>query len=221
VGEDGFMEYATPVHSKLLTEAARSILRPLGLFQKGRSRTWLDDHHWWLGVVEFQPSSWSQGSYLNVGCSWLWRVKDHVSFDEGSRVRPFCGFRDEQQFGPVAEQMAQSAADEIKRYRSLFPKVSSVCTYYQQHRPSGFWPTFNAAIACALAGQPEEAQRFFRSVIAEQDDNREWVLTAQNDAKKLSALVPQTEHFRQTIVERIQQTRKLQGLPQVSGVYFG
>src|SRR5256885_11111558 len=56
-------------HSKLITAAAREILRPLGLFQKGRSRVWLDDQGWWLGVVEFQPSDWSKGSYLNVGAN--------------------------------------------------------------------------------------------------------------------------------------------------------
>ena len=26
-----------------------------------------------FGVVEFQPSSWTRGSYLNVGAMWLWR----------------------------------------------------------------------------------------------------------------------------------------------------
>ena len=42
-------------HSKLITSAARDVLRPLGLRRRGRSRVWLDDRGWWLGVVEFQP----------------------------------------------------------------------------------------------------------------------------------------------------------------------
>ena len=33
----------------------RLFMRPLGLVQEGRSRTWLDDQAWWLGIVEFQP----------------------------------------------------------------------------------------------------------------------------------------------------------------------
>src|SRR5687767_4381931 len=80
------MAEQTPIHSTLITAAAREILRPMGLFQKGRSRTWLDDQGWWVCVVEFQPSSWSRGSYLNVGCMWLWGVKDYISFDEGYRI---------------------------------------------------------------------------------------------------------------------------------------
>jgi hypothetical protein len=63
-------------HTKLLIAAARDVLRPIGLTQKGRLRTWLDDLGWWLGVVEFQSSSWSRGSYLNVGVNWLWNPKD-------------------------------------------------------------------------------------------------------------------------------------------------
>jgi hypothetical protein len=30
--------------------------------QKGRSRIWLDDHGWWIAVVEFQPSDWARRS---------------------------------------------------------------------------------------------------------------------------------------------------------------
>lgn len=74
----------------------------MGLSQKGRSRIWLDDQRWWLCVVEFQPSSWSRGSYLNVGCMWLWPVRDDISFDEGYRVEEFCEFRDEAQFEAAA-----------------------------------------------------------------------------------------------------------------------
>src|SRR5690242_5082457 len=33
--------------TKAVGRAAREVLRPLGLVQKGRSRTWLDDHGWW------------------------------------------------------------------------------------------------------------------------------------------------------------------------------
>ena len=96
-------------HSRLITAAAREVLRPLGLFQKGRSRTWLDDRGWWLGVVEFQPSSFSKGSYLNVGAMWLWhRTIKHIQFDVGHRVADvgYVEFESEAQFAPEAEKFA-------------------------------------------------------------------------------------------------------------------
>ncbi|MDG5809477.1 hypothetical protein P9869_44140 [Streptomyces ossamyceticus] len=40
---------------RIITSAARESLKPLGLAQRGRSRLWIDDHGWWLGVVEFTP----------------------------------------------------------------------------------------------------------------------------------------------------------------------
>jgi len=73
-------------HTKLINAAAREILRPLGLVQAGRSRTWLDDRAWWLGNVEFQPSNLTRSSYLNVGVNWLLNIKDWLSFDFGHRV---------------------------------------------------------------------------------------------------------------------------------------
>src|SRR5215469_1402855 len=101
------------VHTQLLTLAAKRVLRPFGLIQKGRSHTWLADQGWWLAVIEFQPSGWSRGSYLNVGCMWLWNVKGHLSFDMGYRVNEFHPFESEQQFGPVAQRLVEQARDEV------------------------------------------------------------------------------------------------------------
>src|SRR4051794_38358782 len=72
---------AQPPHTRLLTTAARQILRPLGLHQRGRSRLWLDDHGWWATIVEFTPANSGRGSFLNVAATWLWREKDSLSFD--------------------------------------------------------------------------------------------------------------------------------------------
>jgi hypothetical protein len=98
-------------HSTLITAAARDALRQLGLSRKGRSRTWLDDQGWWLGVVEFQPSSWSRGTYLNVGVNWLWNVKDYITFDVGGRVafpqsQQFLELKSEEQFKDAVRELA-------------------------------------------------------------------------------------------------------------------
>jgi hypothetical protein len=77
------------VHSKLLTIAATEELGDLEMRRKGRSRKWPDDHGWWLGVVEFQPSSYSRGTYLNVGVHWLWTAGAHLRFGvEGGSISP-------------------------------------------------------------------------------------------------------------------------------------
>jgi len=209
-----------PVHSEMLTDAARQVLRPMGLVQKGRSRIWLDDHCWWQCVVEFQPSSWSRGSYLNVGCNWLWSVQDHLSFDEGNRVEPFSKFTDEIQFKAAARALAERAASEVARYRQLFPNVKSVSDYYLRHKPVGFWTNFHAGVACALAGRPNQARRFLREVLELRGDDNDWVLEAQTDAERLNLILDDTGIFRNVVAERVLRTRDLQKLPPLSTVDF-
>lgn len=64
---------------RIVTSAARESLEPLGLARRGRSRLWVDDHGWWLGVVEFTPPR-TAGSGLHVGAMWLWHDVDHLAF---------------------------------------------------------------------------------------------------------------------------------------------
>ena len=215
------MGQEAPVHSKLLTVAARNILRPMGLVQKGRSRTWLDDHQWWMCVVEFQPSSWSRGSYLNVGCMWLWVVKDYISFDEGYRVEGFHDFQDEQQFGTEAMCLAARAAQEVTRYRALFPTVRDVADYYQRHSPEVGWPSYHAAIACALSHRVDEARRLFHRFTYPADTLNEFVAAAQAEAEQLSELAGDAGQFERVISEKVQRSRQLQRLPTIPEFNFG
>ncbi len=45
-------------HDKIIANAAKAALRPLGFQRKGQSRLWFFDHSWSFAVAEFQPSSW-------------------------------------------------------------------------------------------------------------------------------------------------------------------
>jgi len=214
------MAKEAPVHSEMLTGAARQVLRPMGLVQKGRSRIWLDDHCWWQCVVEFQPSSWSRGSYLNVGCNWLWSVQDYLSFDEGNRVEEFHPFTGEAEFEAIARSLANRAASEVSRYRELFPSVEAVAGYYLRNKPVGFWTNFHAAVACGLSGRPKEGRSFMNEVTEQRGDNRDWVLAAHADAERLNLILDDTGIFRNVVAERVLRTRDLQKLPLLSTVDF-
>jgi hypothetical protein len=138
----------------------------MGLTQRGRSRTWIDDHGWWLGLVEFQPSSWSRGSYLNVGAMWLWDDK-HASFHfrVGYRVddAPFVEFESEAQFAPEARSMAEVAAREVSRYRELFTDLRSTAVYLDAREDGGnpHEDALDAGIAWGLLGDMKKAARSF------------------------------------------------------------
>jgi len=113
---------------------AKQALAPLGVKRKGRSRTWLDDHGWWVGVVEFQPSNWGAGAYLNVGLMFLWQPIDHFAFEIGYRVDEFSPAHDADAFHRAIQAKAAKARDEVTSLRERFASVHGVIRHYQQTR---------------------------------------------------------------------------------------
>jgi hypothetical protein len=207
-------------HSVLLTSAAKRILGPSGLFQKGRSRTWLADHEWWMAVVEFQPSGWSRGSYLNVGCMWLWNIKQHISFDVGFRLNEFVPFESEEQFKPVADRLAVGALEKVEGYRRLFRSIHDVSNYYFENAPQGFWPCFDAAIAHSLAGRAEASTRILSACLHGTDDDAMWLKEARSDARTLIASIGDAQQMRDIVSDRVMKTRTQLHLPPITEINF-
>jgi hypothetical protein len=201
--------------SKVIQAAARSVLQPLGLVQKGRSRTWLDDRGWYLIVVEFQPG-WSQGSYLNVGCCWLWEPKDYVSFDVGHRVEHFESFQSNEQFAPHAFRLTERAAEQVQGYRSAFKTVRDVATHYDQAKGSRFWDRFHAAIAHGLVGNRAKAAELLSGLRSEGAASEyEWMRQAASRCSDLLDAARSTESFRTVIQTDLMLARRLLRLAEV------
>ena len=113
---------ATVDHNKIIRNAANSVLKPNGLFRKGTSRVWIDDNGWFLTVVEFQPSGWDRGSYLNVAVHFLWDDQDYLSFDYpcSSRVNEFIAFDGkEDRFFEQVSSLAEAAMEKVRQYRQF------------------------------------------------------------------------------------------------------
>jgi hypothetical protein len=200
--------------SRLLTEAGNRILKPLGLVQKGRSRFWRDDRDWFVIGVEFQPSSWSDGSYLNVGCSWLWMVQDYFSYDVGGRTGTFVKFENRHQFQDAGNIMATQAAFAVESFRKQFPNVRAVYEYYSVEESGGIWSNFNAAIASALSGEASNAAFHFKKIAEDQSDTA-WATAARSEAFNLLGILSDPPLFRRAIKERVMRTRALQKLPKL------
>ncbi|MGI5170014.1 hypothetical protein ACQEU3_37245 [Spirillospora sp. CA-253888] len=183
------MGSASPA-SRSLLQPGRKTLRPLGLRQVGRSRTRTADHGWWLIVVEFQPSRWSQGSHLNVGTMWLWRDTSHLGFDHGHRVREHVGFRNEAQFAEVADRLT---ADLPSR-----PTV---------------WDRYHLGMASALTGRADRARSAFQRMREEPADGRPWLVELQDLATDLEGLVDDRAGFEAWASRTVASCRLRLGLP--------
>ena len=153
-----------PVHTKILNASAREVLRPLGVQQKGRSRFWYDDAKWYAIAIEFQPSGFVKGSYLNVGIHWLWYPQDHWSFDLGYREHELVAFENEDQFRKGAREFVQVAAKRICETRAKLATLAGayatvVADYAALEPPTpGHWCHLHLGIIAALIGKTEVAK---------------------------------------------------------------
>src|SRR5262245_19987372 len=116
-------------HGRLIA-AAKARRAPLGCKRKGQSRLWISDERYWLITVEFQPSAWSRGSYLNVRPQWLWLqlgANDHFP-----RPADYIEFESVEQFKPLIDNMAAIAAQTVLALRERFRALTDVNRYFER-----------------------------------------------------------------------------------------
>lgn len=200
-------------HSKLINLAAKRHLAPLGLTRIGRSRTWIDDQRWYAIVVEFQPSGFAKGSYLNVGAHFLWRTSGHLSFDLGYRVDGFIQFESEAQFAPEADRFAAAAATEVARLRTQLRSVQEVAS--SMPLDDNGWPSYHRAIALGLLGNVLHASAMFAR-LGDPSDPTPWQAELATLCLELQRRLQSPAEFRAVIVRIIKQQRTALRLPEIS-----
>lgn len=165
--------------------------------------------------MEFQPSSWSRGTYLNVGACWLWNVKDSLSFDAGSRIEDFAEFETTSGFEVLARTYADRAAVEVESLRLRFASIAAVAEHYvaeckQFDRLTFRWPWFHCGISCALSGRLQDAVRSWEVLMPSQANELDWISQARREARTLaSATESGQEAVRAEVVSRIVRARAL------------
>ena len=202
-------------HNRLIAKYAKTELGSIGCVRKGRSRIWIDDHAWWVLVVEFQPSSWSKGSYLNVGACWLWNLKDYLSFDYGNRVERFQSAAGEAPFEKKAQMLAAKAKATVEEYRVRFSSIRAVSTCLNDFQGDGFYSHFHAGVAAGLIGDTDTCNHHL-CLVTESNEDREWALDVKRRAKDLLGLANDLMRFRKYVCSVVIETRHKMGLPAVS-----
>lgn len=212
-------------HDRIIADAAKVALGPLGFKRKGRSRTWLADHGWWLTIVEFQPSSWSKGSYLNVAAHWLWSEIGSLSFDFGGRIIEHIEYVTDDQFTRAAAGLVETAAIEAHRIAELFDNLSQTADVLlgavqtdggQLHLHRG-WSDYNAGVAAALDGRPNEAMKMFTSILDSPAPPGSLVHRA---AERMLHLLSDPTGLREEVMARIKRQREALRLPAFTTLAF-
>lgn len=207
-------------HNKIVANAAKSLLGPLGFVRKGRSRTWIADHNWWATVIEFQPSSWSKGSYLNVAAHWLWSDQEHLSFDFGGRIDGYVEYGSDAQFSVAVAALAERAANEALRLAQIFvslPQTATVLLSDVREGSDGGWGAYNAAVAAGLAGFHDDVNEMLARVAHGFASPNSALALA---TKHISAIGVETENFRNEVRLLIGAHRAALRLPALSALPF-
>jgi hypothetical protein len=201
-------------HDRIIADAAQIVLGPLGFRRKGRSRTWLADNGWWLAVVEFQPSAWSKGSYLNVAAHWLWSEIGSLSFDFGGRIAEHVEYVTDDEFTLAVARLAQCAAIESRRLADLFDSLTNAAEVLleagkQPHLHPG-WSDYHAGVAAALIGRRDEARRMFKVILDSPAPPGSLLHPA---ADRMEQLLSDQTGFREQVLSLIKQQREALRLP--------
>ena len=198
------------VHDKIIKNAAADILGPIGVFQKGQSRTWIDDNGWFLTVVEFQPSTWLKGSYLNVGIHYLWNKSDPLTFDYGYREHESIEYTgDDEKFAEEMTALSCLAKEKVLYYRS-FSELSfarqQILNNSTHSRELDLW---NSMLICFLSSDYKRG-RFFYNQVSDiiKNDYRDWVQELDNTAsKKIAPILSNHESLEKYVVSSVRESR--------------
>jgi hypothetical protein len=194
-------------HNKLIAKVAKQVLLPAGLKRKGQSRLYYDDNGWWCTIVEFQPSGFSKGSYLNVGVSWLLKEEGGWSFNVGSREQGFSSAENESEFTNAAFEMAMRAKDIAENNRERFSTISKAHEYYQSIKREG-WAFYYAAVIAGLNHQFAVAEENFNSLLA-YPETYEWQKMRNAESRELMRLLGRPKEFIEAITGIVLRTRTL------------
>lgn len=203
-------------HNKLIKAAAKKALKPLGLRQQGNSRAWYDDHGWWAIVAEFQPSSWSAGSYLNVAVSWMFYEHHYWSYDIGGRVEGFRSAAGKLDFESAANDLAAQAVRHVLEFRERYRNLDEMYAHYRstiEHR--GSWPDYYAGILAGLRNDWKTAESHFQLVVNASAATT-WHRALQYRCRDLIYLLNEPARFRDSvlgIVLRCRASRSLGEMP--------
>lgn len=179
-----------PAHQRILSRLPTDHLRPAGLVRRGRSRTWLDDHGWWVGVVALEPSGFSPGTHLRVGVTWPFTLEadPDLALDDARQVGPFVPHEPDDRFAAAVERLLVAGLEEVYRRRHLLATPGAAAEHLATRADHGGWPAWDAACLHGLGGDTGRAARLFEAV-ASSDDDRAWWLPVRERAAAWRALV--------------------------------
>ncbi len=183
--------------------------------QRGNSRTFLLDKDWFTVVIEFQPSSWSKGTYLNMGVDFHFYPRNYLTFSFENRHKGFESFENENQSTIVINELCDFIISKSRKTENKFYDIQTALYTLKKIETSDLWLKYNVAVLYALNGKMDLSKKYFVEISAQKCEF-EW----ENKRKKLvDEMIEWTTNdklFLDNMKLIINKTRELKKLPIVS-----
>lgn len=193
-------------HGRLIAAAAKAALAPIGCRRMGQSRCWISDERYWIVFVEFQPSAWSKGSYLNVTPVWLWLR--YGGNDHHPRPHGFIPFENADQFMPLIEHMAAVAAQSVIAMRARFRTLAGVNRFFAERISQDGFPVYRAAVTAGLVGDVATARQLFKRMESWDTENHDSWIEVKTWCAELAALLDDPVRYRRVMLDTIAELRQ-------------
>jgi hypothetical protein len=174
-------------------------------------------------LVEFQPSSWSKGSYLNVGFQHLWRVTDHVSFDRPERLnidgQQFLSFdvARPEVFQAAASRLVEKARQAVEHRRLQHGDGSEAVERIAWAETESIYELYDAGTGLGLLGERQAANDRFARILALDGSSLAWLAELQNQARVLAAVLDDKDALIAEVTRRVGKTRTALRMPPWDG----
>jgi hypothetical protein len=195
-------------HNKLIAQKAKQALKPLGFIRSGKSRIWYKDNGWWAIVVEFQPSSFSKGTYVNVSVTHFLYESAGWSFHVPNRLNGFASAEDDLDFDEKVEAMAYKAASLSKSLLEKYSNIDAFIDWYSNEDRRWIWEEYYSGVFKSFVGDYEGAKKHFQ-IIEGNDYEYTWEKAVKCRAIDLLALLPDEKSYMSCITGIVLRTRNI------------
>lgn len=201
-------------HNKLLKKIAKEQLKPYGIFQQGQSRTFLYDRGWFTIVIEFQPSAWSKGTYLNIGVDFNFYPRDYFAFGYGYREKGFEEFKDEEQFSKLVNELCELTVKRVQELEQKFIDVGTALKTANKEKADDTWRIYEVAVLNILTLNFDKARKQL-FLVSNTKCEYVWEIERKKVADELLDWLQERPANLDKIENIINKTRQLKKLPPV------
>lgn len=199
-------------HNKLLKKIAKKRLKPFGIFQKGQSRLFLYDKGWYSTIIEFQPSSYGKGTFLNIGVDLHFYPRKNFAFCYGYREKGFVEFKDEEQFDTLVNELCDFTIIKVKELDIKFQDCRTALKTMENATGDSTWRLYELAVLNVLSSNFDQARKQLIE-ISEKECVCEWEIERKHFIEEIINLSNDNTTFFNKIINTILITRQLKKLP--------